>query len=522
MPIINIAPIDGRAIVIYGAGHYGRIAAEILESLGIRATFCVACDGDVLAYCGGELRVYRPNILEKDKHFVIIASKDSAREMSKYLIELGYLEEADFIVWGSYEFGDVKNDENINSFEEYIYARNAIMDDPLLYSTLQDGMLRVRITYKCNAKCRFCGMQTAYTAEQRKKSMDNIVLYDYLKPIYSQIKTLLLTGGDPLAHEESFAFCRFISKNYPHITIILETNGLAFTKKWQELAAENLMRVHISLNASSEAVFRKGCWEGDAGSKAFHRIRKNIEDYMTHLKEKGLEAFSPDVSMVINKDTASDVQEFVKYALSMGLAHCVFYFDYTETNITQDCFSRPEIFRPALYEMMKLERVLAEKFFLFYKLFIPLKEVSLMQHEIEGISIDALMGEYEDIATIAYERSMKLEYEARQAARLRTGKRGFRYGEEWAATLQHEQIKGISVCSSPFRLLDVYPDGRYECCSWINPPRVKLDSYITDNRFDWESAYNNIEMRLTRKKMLEGCYSLCMKCCPLRLQFGVN
>lgn len=512
MPIINIAPVDGRVIVIYGAGHHGRIATEMLESLGTMAAFCVARDGDMLAYCGGELPVYRPHILEKDKHFVIVASKNFANEMSEYLIELGYLEGADFIVWGAYEFEYIKDDNNINTFEEYIHARNALMADPRLYSTLQDGFLRLRITHKCNAKCRFCGL--THVSRHHKKSVDNIVLYDYLKPLYSQIKTLLLTGGDPLVHDESFAFCQFISKNYPHITIFLETNGIAFTRKWQELASENLMKVHISLNASNEAVFRKGCWEGDAGSKAFYRIRKNIEDYMIHLKEKGLEVFSPDVSMVINKDTAGDVREFVKYALSMGLNYCVFFFDRTEIDIDKDYFSQPEIFRPALYEMMKLERVLAEKFFLRYTLYIPLKEVALMQDKVEEISIDDLMGEYSDIVALASKRSMKLEYEVGQAARQRVGKRGFRYEESLSATLRQEHPKSVSVCGSPFRLLDVFPDGEYECCGWILPPRFKIAAYVTNNEFDWESAYNNIEMRFTRQKMLEGCYSFCMKCCP--------
>jgi len=131
-----------------------------------------------------------------------------------------------------------------------------IMTNPLYHSTMEDGFLRIRITHKCNSKCRFCERETR-DDKWKNATQKHEVLYDYCKPLYTQIKTLLLTGGDPLCIDESFTFCKYICTNYPHINLMLETNGIAFTKKWQELAADNLIRVHISLNASNEETFFK-------------------------------------------------------------------------------------------------------------------------------------------------------------------------------------------------------------------------------------------------------------------------
>jgi len=369
--------------------------------------------------------------------------------------------------------------------------------------------LRIRITHKCNARCRYCGIRF-YSKELQKMSMKREVLYEYCLPLYEQIKILLLTGGDPLASEESFPFCSFISGNYPQITLLLETNGLGFTEKWQRMAAENLMKVHISLNASNEEVYCQGCWAGEQGRNAWQGISKNIRDYMSLLREKGLDMFAPDVSMVINQDTAADVRAFVKYALAEGLHHCGFYFDYTESNMSNDYFGQPETSRRALNELLKIERVLAGKFQVFFRLWIPLKELKMMQPEVEAIPLAELNNEYADILEMAKGRSMEAEYEARRAIRKSRGKKEISFEEDWLPALRQTRIGGKITCASPFHLLDIYPDGRFECCSWITP-RFTVEC----GAVDWEREYNSLAMKRLRRDMLNNRYTLCMVCCPL-------
>jgi hypothetical protein len=341
------------------------------------------------------------------------------------------------------------------------------------------------------------------------------VLYNLCRPLYGQIKILLLTGGEPLHDKESFPFCKFMCENYPQVTITLETNGIAFSREWQELAAENYMRVHVSVNASNEDIFTGGCWSGAGGATAFRMLTKNIEEYMEVLREKELEIFSPDISMVINKDTASDVRNFVRYALSIDLHSCKFFFDYTENDMNGECFGIPETSRPALFELMKLERVLAGKFFMYFRLWIPLQEQQMMQPQVEAIPMDALVEEYADILELAEGRSMKDEYEDRQRLRKEKGKKEFTFDEEWSPTIRQINVQGKVTCFAPFSSLDIYPNDVFDCCGWISPPRFVLNKAVVNKEIDWDAKFNNIEMRSLRKNMLEDRYDICMKCCPL-------
>jgi len=400
----------------------------------------------------------------------------------------------------------------LNSKKRKEYLRE-LFEDTKLYSTMEDGLLRIRITNRCNAKCRYCGVQ-CWPEAVRNFDMRSEILYEYCKPLYEQIKILLLTGGDPLIAKESMPFCSFISENYPQITLYLETNGIDFTEKWQQLSIDNLMKIHISVNASNENIYVKGCWDGDAGRKAYQKFTQNIRNYMTLLRKNGLELFAPDVSMVINKDTAHDIRDFVKYALSEKLHHCMFFFDYTENDMAGNYFGNPETSRPALYELMKLERVLAGKFFVYFRLWIPLKESEMMQPKVETIPLSKLKTEYADILELAKDRSMKTEYETRQAIRETKGKKIFSFDEEWTPTIRQTRINDKDICFAPFNLLDIFPNEKFECCSWIIP-RFSLDAVIQNNSIDWEKEYNSAEMRQLRKDMLNDHYEHCQKCCPL-------
>jgi hypothetical protein len=193
----------------------------------------------------------------------------------------------------------------------------------------------------------------------------------------------------------------------------------------------------------------------------------------------------------------------------------MFFFDYTESDMAGGYFGEPETSRPALYELMKLERALAGKFFVYFRLWIPLKETEMMQSKVEAVPLNELQAEYADILELAKERSMKAEYEARQAARKMKGKKEFTFDEDWTPTIRQTAIQNKAVCFAPFHLLDIYPDETFECCSWIQPRRFSLNSAIENGAIDWEKEYNNVQMRKLRNDMLNGCYTLCQKCCPL-------
>lgn len=406
-----------------------------------------------------------------------------------------------------------KNNDSFRDKLASLKVSISYFTDKNLSSTMKKGLLRIRITNKCNSKCRYCGIQF-WSKENQQLSMDPKILYQYCKPLYEKIKILLLTGGDPLIAKESYGYCEFITKNYPALTLYLETNGIALSSKWQELSMKNLANVHISLNASNEKTYQDGCWAGEAGAKAYRKLHENLSNYMKLLKENDLEVFAPDVSMVINKDTASDIRNFVKYSLELNLKFCMFFFDYTENDMCSAYFGYPESSREALRELMKLERVLAKKFFIYFRLWIPLKEVQMMQPEIESIPIEELRKEYADILELAQHRSMKDEFEKRQQIRKEHGKKTFTFGEDWTPTIRQISLNGKNICAAPFEMLDIYPDGTIECCGWVTP-RIKLQDWVKNDKINWDKLYNSLLMKKIRYDMINEDFSLCQKCCPL-------
>ena len=84
---------------------------------------------------------------------------------------------------------------------------------PELLTDMKDGMLRLRITNACNAKCRYCGVRL-YFGEEKNHEMKKQWLFDTCQPLYDKIRFLLLTGGDPNITSHSYEFMKFISEKY--------------------------------------------------------------------------------------------------------------------------------------------------------------------------------------------------------------------------------------------------------------------------------------------------------------------
>ncbi len=348
--------------------------------------------------------------------------------------------------------------------------------------------------------------------------MEKSWLFDVCRPLYSKIKYLLLTGGDPLITPHSYEFMDFISREYPQITIMAETNGIAFDERMQDLAARNLFRVHVSMNASTPEVYEKSCWEGEkGGALVFQRFTKNIEQYLGLLKEKSLLAFAPDLSMVINHDNYFDVVPFIKKALSYHAMCISFYFDYTENDMNCAYFTRPDISRKALRQMMEIERVLAEKVFLSFRLWVPTKELAMMQEEVDAEPEAVLKERYADLLALAKGRSIVEEHEERNARRRKLGKAELTFDEDYSPTIRLEKREGRNLCFAPWKELDLYPNGRIDFCGWYEPT-LDLKSYIECGKVDWNEVLNCYAYMRGRYRILLGDYDECQDCCPMNDQ----
>ena len=230
------------------------------------------------------------------------------------------------------------------------------------------------------------------------------------------------------------------------------------------------------------------------------------------LKENGKKCFAPSMSMVINKDTYDDVTAFVRMALELEASSVLFYFDATEHNLESEHFSNEEG-RMALRELMEIDRVLKEKFFIYYKLYIPTKEVEEMQPVINALPLEELQQKYLELMVLAEKRSISKEWKQRNELRKVYGKELFTLEEDYDQTLQSVQFGRQSVCKAPWNEIDLYPSGRLDFCSWYMST-LNLYDFIENDEVNWEKIINSMEYMQCRNNILHGTYSGCMKCCP--------
>ncbi|MBQ4495375.1 MAG: hypothetical protein II968_06365 [Selenomonadaceae bacterium] len=384
---------------------------------------------------------------------------------------------------------------------------------------LSNGLLRIRITNACNAKCRYCGVRCTF-GDEATHAMNPSWYYELCKPIYDKIGVVLITGGDAFFAKESFNYMKFMSDNFPQITLMTESNGIAFNDKFQELAAQNLFKAHFSINASNAEVFAKSCWDGDdsaTAKKMFPLMIRNLRSYLAKLKAADKLCFAPDLSMVINEDNADDILSFVELAIELHAGFIVFFFDYSENDMNGDFFAKPEASRPALKTLMELERVLAEKIIVYFRLWMPSGEAASIQQEVEAIPINELKTKYAKLLQLAEGRSVLGEFKRRNEIRRAFGKRELSLVDDISPSLHLRADR--ELCFAPWNEIDLYPDGRLDFCGWFEPT-LNIKNFIQHDAagkefVDWDKVLNSFEYASARYRILHDDFRGCQVCCPM-------
>ena len=251
----------------------------------------------------------------------------------------------------------------------------------------------------------------------------------------------------------------------------------------------------------------------------FPLIIRNIKNYLQKLEAENKICFAPDLSMVINKDNTDDILNFVELALELHAGFLVFFFDYTENDMNSDFFTNPEVTRPAMKTLMELERVLAEKILIYFRLWVPSKEMATLQQEVESIPIDELNKKYEKILRLAEDRNILAEWRERNRIRKTCGKNELAIVDDFSPTLHLKKLDDREICFAPWNEIDLYPNGRMDFCGWFEET-LNIKNFIqTDadgkNFVDWEKVLNSFQYASARKRILHDDFRGCQVCCPM-------
>lgn len=392
---------------------------------------------------------------------------------------------------------------------------------PIHYETntladLEDGLFRIRTNHTCNCRCKFCG-QLDWPEEMQNAVMPKEWLYNYFVPLYNRAKIIQLTGGEITCKNDVFDFYKYLTEIAPRTTILLESNGILFDEKWQDLAVKNLDLEHFSLNAACGETYKEGVWE-QGGELIYNKILENIKSCCKKWDEAGLSPFKPAVSMVITHETAKDVYNFIKLSLELGIKGCVFYFSMYEGAGKED-FTYPEILGPKLKMLMEIEKVLANKFPLIFRLRLPMTATLKYQKEVDETPVEVLNEKYSELVELAKDRNLVKEWNFRNEIRAKHGKKLLTFEEEYMTCTHTEEFclsdgTKRNVCFAPFKELDIMADGTMLVCGWTNW-EINIKDFIQNNTIDWAKALNNPNFQDLRNKALNYDFSRCMKYCPM-------
>ena len=394
------------------------------------------------------------------------------------------------------------------NIEDYLILKDKSLDIEIP----NDLILHLGFNANCNCRCKFCSQ-----GDQRfikKELIDQDLLYKHLLPLYPKTKFLIPTQGEITCVSEGYDYLKWINENYPQINISIESNGIAFNEKWQDLAVKNLMNVHFSVNAISNETFLRTVWGDVGGEKVFEKIKKNITGYIQKLKDKGLEAFIPSVSCVLNSTNYYEVSQFVEMVISWGVRTIVFYFDTRENNINTGYIQDKKGFLIALETLLELERLLKDKVNINFRTFIPYNDINSLENKTATLDINALKQKYITI----YERVKDCDTNLilMKKNKLREIANKYTYTREEERGLRRSGfINNTEVCLEPWNYLRITSKGFMGvCCMRGYSEEFKIQDFIKNGKINWNDIFNGVYYKKLRKNFLNGDYSGCMHNCP--------
>jgi MoaA/NifB/PqqE/SkfB family radical SAM enzyme len=390
--------------------------------------------------------------------------------------------------------------------------------DSSLYIGIPDDLtLQLSFNNNCNCYCKFC-------CEDINREKVEIIpkkwLYEDLLPLYPKTANLVPTYGEITAQQEGYEYILYIHKNYPEINITVETNGIAFSEKWAKLSVDNLMRVNFSLNAINESMFLKTVWDK---KNIYPLIEKNLCDFLRILKKNDKFAFKPSISMVVNESNYQTIVDFIKLGLEKEVQIIVLLVDNNLFLREYKGDKYNKMFEVIFVTLMEIERLIKDKVFLNYKLFVPINNLSGLQNMVNKVPIEDLMDKYSDIVTMIKNfKSLRELYNECSMIRKEFGKKPYSYKEFLTGSTFHQKsYRGNMVCANPWNHLRLRPNGDTAICSWY--PYLKhqnIKNYMKGSLIDFDSYFNSEYRRFLRLNFRKRKYDKCMLNCPAQLHIS--
>ena len=189
-------------------------------------------------------------------------------------------------------------------FEEdaYIPAMRARWSNAPCTEPFASGRLRISLTQKCNFGCPFCYNEGSPGVTESLTAEDLGFLLDVAAPY---IRTIKLTGGEPLAHRGFDTMAALCSACRP---TTLTTNGSLLTRHLQSLSW--MSSVTVSIQSLHQARYHQLMGTD-------HLVSKVIADIKTSIAATGTPF---QINCVVTRETLDDVLDLCRVAHEIGVS----------------------------------------------------------------------------------------------------------------------------------------------------------------------------------------------------------
>lgn len=210
-------------VFIWGAGHYGALAALDCERKGIKVRAFIDANAYKiktkfgLSVLGPEYLTSLYTIPHRDSNFIIIAVQNerSRNEITQTLLSVGLKIENDFGIFTQ----NIMNHEP--PFKVYKYQT---------FTSFVQHM-NFFLTDHCNLNCAYCNVNCP-VAEPKFPNIEQLEL-DFIKLsklTNGIIGRIILTGGEALLNPNMVQIMQIARKTIPNNDIVINTNGILLTK----------------------------------------------------------------------------------------------------------------------------------------------------------------------------------------------------------------------------------------------------------------------------------------------------
>src|SRR3984893_1572899 len=266
---------------------------------------------------------------------------------------------------------------------------------------------------RCTCRCVMCDMWKRETNDQMR-AQDLERHHNSLRTL--GVRQVVLTGGEPLLHNDLSALCNFFRDRQVHLTLL--TTGLLLHKRAEEVAT----------------LFDDVILSLDGPPEIHDTIRRVNGAYdLIHKGVVAVRHFNPSLPITcrttVQKANHRHLRQTVDAARALGLDS----ISFLSADLTSEAFNRPLIWPGEKQSEIGLN----------------LKEVSALEEEIEQLILQ-------------YEAAIEHKYIAEPAAKLRTIARRFR---EHLGQLMPQ----APTCNAPWVSAVVEVDGSVRPCFFHRP-----------------------------------------------------